>query len=128
MAPWWPTAGWFRVERGNRITRQMTQLPSGENRGGESEPDPLGFGFVVSSVGDGGSALGWEVAGRSLIMRSAMLCVRSSTACDPLSSSVAGVLLGLATMNGVMPSGGPANRPRSTCVLGYTEWWQRRPG
>jgi hypothetical protein len=39
---------------------------------------------------------------------------------DPLSSySVAGILLGPTTVNGVMPSGGPANCPRSTCDLGW---------
>jgi hypothetical protein len=42
---------------GNQITRRMTWLLSGEIRGGESEPDPLGLGFAVSGVGDGGSAL-----------------------------------------------------------------------
>jgi hypothetical protein len=47
-----------------------------------------------------------------------MPLVRGSTAGDPLSSSVAGVLLGPATMNEVMPSGDLANRPRLTCVLG----------
>jgi hypothetical protein len=93
-------------------------LPSRESRGGEPEPDPLGLGFVMSDVGDGGSALGWGVAGRSLIMRSVVPRVRGSNANDPLSSSVVGVLLCPVTMNGVMPSGGPANRPRSTCVLG----------
>jgi hypothetical protein len=45
--------------------------------------------------------------------------VRGSTTGDPLSCSfVAEVLTSPATMNGVTPSGGPANRPRSTCVLG----------
>jgi hypothetical protein len=46
--------------------------------------------------------------------------VRGFTAGDPLSSSsvVAGVLLGATTVKGVMPSGGPASRPRSTCDLG----------
>jgi hypothetical protein len=44
--------------------------------------------------------------------------IRGSTTGDPLSSSVARALLGLATVNRVMPSGGPANRLRSTDVLG----------
>jgi hypothetical protein len=45
------------VEVGNRITRWMTRLPSGEIRGSELEPNPLGLGFAASGVGDGGSAL-----------------------------------------------------------------------
>jgi hypothetical protein len=94
-------------------------LPIGEICGGEPEPNPLRLGFVMSSVGDGGSALWYGVADRSLIVRSAIPSVRGSTTSDPLSSSsVAGVLLGPATVNGVMPSGGPAINPRSTCVLG----------
>jgi hypothetical protein len=45
--------------------------------------------------------------------------VRGSTIDDPLlSSSVAGFLTSQATVNEVIPSCGPANRPRSTCVLG----------
>jgi hypothetical protein len=48
-----------------------------------------------------------------------MTLVRGSTAGDPLSSSsVAGVLLGAATVNGVTPFSCPASRPRSTCDLG----------
>jgi hypothetical protein len=55
----------------------------------------------------------------NLIVGSAVPLVRGSTAGDPLScSSIAWVLTSLATVNGVMPSGGLANRPRSTCVLG----------
>jgi hypothetical protein len=97
----------------------MTRLPSGEIRGGEANPNPLGLMFAVSGVGDGGSAMWYGVAGRSLIVRSAVPLVQGFTAGDPLSSSsVVGVLLGLATMNGVMPSGGLTNRPRSTCDLG----------
>jgi hypothetical protein len=99
----------------------MTRLPSGEIRGGESNPNPLGLIFAVSGVGDGGSTMWYGVAGRSLIVRSAVPLVQGFTAGDPLSSSsssVVGVLLGLATMNGVMPSGGPTNRSRSTCDLG----------
>jgi hypothetical protein len=115
----WPAAGQVRVEVGNRITRQMTQGPSGEICGGEPDPNPLGLGFVVSNVGDGESALWYGVAGQSLIVRSVVCLVKGSTAGDPLSSSsIVGVLLGLATVNGVMSSGGPANRPRSTCDLG----------
>jgi hypothetical protein len=46
--------------------------------------------------------------------------VRGSTTGDPLlSSSVVGVLTSPAT-NGVMSSCGPANRPRSTCILGMS--------
>jgi hypothetical protein len=60
-----------------------------------------------------------EGCGWSLIMRSVVPLVRGSTADDPLSSSsVAGVLLGAATVKEVMPSGGPASRLRSTCNLG----------
>jgi hypothetical protein len=45
--------------------------------------------------------------------------VRGSTADDFLSSSsVAGVHLGAATVKGVMPFGGLAGRPRSTCDIG----------
>jgi hypothetical protein len=45
--------------------------------------------------------------------------VKGSTTGDPLpSSSVAGVFTSPATVNGVMPTGGPANRSMSTCVLG----------
>jgi hypothetical protein len=95
----------------------MIRLPSGELCGGKPEPDPLGLGFVVSCVGAGGSAPGWEVVCWSLIVRSPMPRVRGSTAGDPLSSSIAGVLLGPATVNGVVPSGGSANCPKSTCVL-----------
>jgi hypothetical protein len=97
----------------------MTRLPSDEIHGGEPVLNPLGLGFAVSGVGDGGSALWYGVVGRSLIVRLATPLVRGSTAGNPLSSSsVAGVLLGPATVNGVMPSGGPARRPRSTCDLG----------
>jgi hypothetical protein len=46
-----------RVEVGNRITRWMTRLLSGEILGGELNPNPLGLGFASSSVGDGGSGL-----------------------------------------------------------------------
>jgi hypothetical protein len=111
---------WVWVEVGNRISRRMTQLPSGEIFGGELDLNPLGLGFVVSGVGDGGSALWYGVVDQSLIVRSVVPQVRGSTADDPLSSSfVAGVVLGLATVNGVIPSIGPANRPRSTCDLGW---------
>jgi hypothetical protein len=48
-----------------------------------------------------------------------MSLVRGSTSDNSVSfSSVAGVHLGAATMNGVMPSGGSASRPRPTCDLG----------
>jgi hypothetical protein len=53
----WPTASQVRVEVGNRITRWMIRLPSGESRGSEPEPDPLGLGFASSDVGDSGSTL-----------------------------------------------------------------------
>jgi hypothetical protein len=96
----------------------MTQLLSGENRGGEPEPNSLGLGFAVFGVGNGGSTLGWVVAGRSLIERSAVPCVRGFTTGDPLSSSVAGFLLSPGTVNRVMPSDDPTNCSRSTCVLG----------
>jgi hypothetical protein len=100
----------------------MTQLLSGKILGGELEPDLLGLGFVMSSVGDGGSVRGWGVVGRSLI---AMPRIRGSTIGDPLSSFVTGALLSLATMNAVMPSDGLTNRPKSTDVLGVgnTEQW-----
>jgi hypothetical protein len=51
-------ANWVQVEGGNRITRRMIQLPSGESLVGEPEPHPLGLGFAVSDVGDGGSIHG----------------------------------------------------------------------
>ncbi len=56
-APGWPAAGRVQVEVGNRITRQMIRLPSGESRGVELEPNPLGLGFAPSGVDDVGSAL-----------------------------------------------------------------------
>jgi hypothetical protein len=62
--------------------------------------------------------VGWGVAGQSLIVRSTVPRVRGSTVGEPLSSSVVGVLLNPAIMNGVVPSSGPANRPTLTCVLG----------
>jgi hypothetical protein len=97
----------------------MTLLPSGESNGGESEPNPLGLGFAKFGVGEGGSALWYGIASWSLIVRSAVPLVKGSIAGDPLSCSfVVELLTSLATVNGVMPSGGPANRPRSTCVLG----------
>jgi hypothetical protein len=55
MAPGWPAAGWVQVEVSNRITRRMTQLPSGEICGDDLEPNPLELGLVSSGVGDGGS-------------------------------------------------------------------------
>jgi hypothetical protein len=42
----------------------MTWLLSGESFEGEPEPDPLGLGFAVSGVGDGGSILEWGVPDR----------------------------------------------------------------
>jgi hypothetical protein len=97
----------------------MVRLPSGEILGGKPDLNPLGLRFVMSGVGDGGSALWYGAIGRSLIVRLVIPLVRGSTTNDPLScSSVAGVLISPATMNGVMPSGRPANRPRSTCDLG----------
>jgi hypothetical protein len=104
---------------GNWITRRMTRLPSGEIRGNEPEPNLLGLGFAVSSVGDGGSDLWYGLAGWSLIVKLVVPRVRGSTAGDPLSSSIVHFLLGPATVNRVMPSGGPGNRPRSTCDLGW---------
>jgi hypothetical protein len=119
MAPGWPAAGRVWVEVGNQITRWMTRLPSGEILGGEPDPNPLGLGFAESGVGEGGSALWYGVVSRSLIVRSVVPLVRGSIASDLLScSSVAGFLISPITVNGVMPSGGSANRPRSTCVLG----------
>jgi hypothetical protein len=118
MTPGWLAASWVQVEVGNRITWQMTRLPSGEILGGELDPNPLGLGFVESSVGEGGSALWNGVAGRSVIERFVVPIVRGSTAGDPLLSiSVVWVLTSPASMNGVIPSGGSTNRPRSTCVL-----------
>jgi hypothetical protein len=118
-APGWPAAGRVRAELGNQITQRMIQLPSGESLGGEPDPNLLGLGFVDSGVSEGGSALWNDVVGRSVIERSAVPLVRGSTTGDPLlSSSVVGVLTSSATVNGVMPSGGPASRLRSTCALG----------
>jgi hypothetical protein len=57
MAPRCPMAGWVQVQVGNQITRRMTQLLSAEIRGGEPDPKPLGLGFAMSGVSDGGSAL-----------------------------------------------------------------------
>jgi hypothetical protein len=113
-------AGRVWVEVGNWITRQMTRLPSGEIRGGDPEPNSLGLGLASSGVGDGGSGRWKGVASRSLIMRLPIPLVRGSTTGDPLHSSSfdARVLTSLATVNGVMPTGGPTNRLRSTCVLG----------
>jgi hypothetical protein len=56
-APGWLAAGWVRVKVGNRITQQMTRLPSGEILGGELGPNLLGLGFASSGVGDGGCGL-----------------------------------------------------------------------
>jgi hypothetical protein len=56
-APGWPVASRVRVKVGNRISRRMMQLPSGESHGGELEPDPLGLGFASFGVDDGGSGL-----------------------------------------------------------------------
>jgi hypothetical protein len=53
----WLATGWLRVVVGNRITRRMMRLPSGESRGSLPNPDPLGLGFVSFGVGDGGSDL-----------------------------------------------------------------------
>jgi hypothetical protein len=53
MMPGWSPAGRVRVEVGNRITRQMTRLPSGEIRGGDLEPNPLELGLISFGVGDG---------------------------------------------------------------------------
>jgi hypothetical protein len=51
----WPTDDRVWVEEGNQITRRMTQFPSGESLGGgELELGPLGLGFLVAGVGDGG--------------------------------------------------------------------------
>jgi hypothetical protein len=46
-----------RVEVGNRITRWIMRLPSGESLGGEPDPNTLGLGFASSSVRDGGFGL-----------------------------------------------------------------------
>jgi hypothetical protein len=61
----------------------MTRLPSGEICGGEPEPNPLGLGFVMSGVGDGGSDLWHGLADWSLIMRSVIPRVRGSIVGDP---------------------------------------------
>jgi hypothetical protein len=54
-APRWLAADWVWVEVGNRITRRMMWLPSGESLGVELDPNALGLGFASSGVGDGGS-------------------------------------------------------------------------
>jgi hypothetical protein len=119
IAPRWPAPDQVQVEVGNRITRRITRLPSDEILGGELDPNLLELGFVKFSVDEGGSALWYGIVGRSLIVRSVVPLVRGSTVGDPLSySSVVGVLTNPATVNKVMPSGGLANRPWSTCVLG----------
>jgi hypothetical protein len=103
---------------GNQITRQMIRLLSGDILGGEPDPNLLGLGFAESGVGEGGFALWYGIVGRSLIVRSAVPLVRGSTIGDPFScSSITRVLTSLTTVNRVMPSGCPANRPRSICVL-----------
>jgi hypothetical protein len=114
----WLATGWVQVEVGNRITRRMMWLPSGESLGGEPDPNPLGLGFASSSVGDDGSSLWWGVAGQSVIKRFAVLLVRGSSAGDSLPCSIADALTSPATVNGVVPSGGPPSRPRSTYDLG----------
>jgi hypothetical protein len=58
------------------------------------------------------------VAGRLVIERSVVSLVKGSTADDPHPSSVVGALTSPATVDGMVPSGGPASRPRSTCNLG----------
>jgi hypothetical protein len=78
-APGWPTVGQVRVKVGNRMTR----LPSGEILGGEPDPNPLWLGFTESGIGEGGSALWYGVASRSLIVRLALPLVRGSTTSDP---------------------------------------------
>jgi hypothetical protein len=104
---------------GNQITQRMIQLPSGEILGGELDPNPLGLGFAKSGVSEDGSTLWYGIVGRSLVVKSVIPLVRGSTVGNPFScSSIAGVLTSMATMNGVMPSGGLANCLRSTCVLG----------
>jgi hypothetical protein len=119
MAPGWPAAGWVGVEVGNRITQRMIRLPSGESLSGEPDPNSFGLGFVESSVGKGGAALWNGVVGQSVIERSAVLLIRGSIAGDPLLSSfVVGVLTSPTFVDGVMPSGGLASRPMSTCILG----------
>jgi hypothetical protein len=60
----------------NRITQWMTRLPSGEILDGEPNPNPLGFGFVEFGVGEGGSAMWYDVTGQSLIVRSVVPLVR----------------------------------------------------
>jgi hypothetical protein len=62
-------AGRVRVEVGNRVTQQMTRLPSGEMCGSDPEANLLGLGLVSSGVGNGGSSRWKGVAGRSLIVR-----------------------------------------------------------
>jgi hypothetical protein len=77
--PGWLAAGRVWIEVGNRITRRMTQLPSGESHGGAMEPNPSGLGFAEPGVGEGGSALWYGVVDRSLIVRSVVPLVRGST-------------------------------------------------
>jgi hypothetical protein len=117
-APGWPAAGWVRVEVGNRITRRMMQLPSGESLDGEPDPSLLGIGFASSVLGTMDPVCGRGVADRLVIKRYIVPLVRGSTASDPLPSSVAGALTSPATVNGVAPSGGPTSRLRLTCDLG----------
>jgi hypothetical protein len=105
MAPRWPMVGGVWVTGGNRMTRRMIRLLSGEILGGEPDPNLLGLGFAEFGVGEVGSTLWYDVAGQSLIIRSAIPLVRGSTTGDPLSyPSVAGVLTSPTTVNGVMPS------------------------
>jgi hypothetical protein len=83
MALGWSAAGRVRVEVGNRITRRMTQLPSGDIHSGELEPNPLGLGLASSGVGDARSGLWKGVVGPSLIVRLVVPLVRGSTTDDP---------------------------------------------
>jgi hypothetical protein len=110
----------------------MTLFPNGESLGyGEPEPDPLGLGFSLSDVGDGGSLWLLGVPNRPLTVRSAVRRTNGSTTGDPSPPSVAGTLEAFycwlmpdvhhfdpTAVNGVMPSGDLVKRPRSIVVLG----------
>jgi hypothetical protein len=97
----------------------------------EPELDRLGLGFLSTDVGDGGSSRVVGVPSRSLIMRLVVHQTSRSTTGDPPLLSIAGTpeascsclmpdvhQLDLATVNGVMPSGGLVKRSRSTDLFG----------
>jgi hypothetical protein len=110
----------------------MTRFPCGERLGGgELEPDPLGLGFLMSDVGDGGSSWVLGIPSRSLIVRLVMRRTSGSTTGDPPPLSVAGILeasccwlmpgvhqLDPTAANRVMPLDGPIKCQRSIALLG----------